>query len=160
MTYSFTHGRAKTEESEKNRILNSLSGRGLEYYGDFDKRIRNRFDEMQRRVKEGNLLCDFANNRLGLKLFCEVLGPYPENMIDPTVGRTDNHKNGYLISNISWQSRKDNLDEMNKRLIESGDHHMIKNNPVFTLVICPHCNYEGPKPQLTRWHFDNCKHRR
>lgn len=25
------------------------------------------------------------------------------------------------------------------------------------LVKCPHCDKEGPKGALTRWHFDNCK---
>ena len=24
-------------------------------------------------------------------------------------------------------------------------------------VTCPHCGRHGPKPQMSRWHFDNCK---
>jgi hypothetical protein len=26
-----------------------------------------------------------------------------------------------------------------------------------SLVTCPHCNKIGPNPQMSRWHFDNCK---
>lgn len=25
------------------------------------------------------------------------------------------------------------------------------------ILTCPHCNTSGGKPQLLRWHFDNCK---
>lgn len=27
------------------------------------------------------------------------------------------------------------------------------------IVLCPHCGKEGIKPNMTRWHFDNCKNR-
>ena len=27
------------------------------------------------------------------------------------------------------------------------------------LVSCPHCNQEGGKSNMKRWHFDNCKHK-
>ena len=25
------------------------------------------------------------------------------------------------------------------------------------LLVCPHCNKQGGKPAMSRWHFDMCK---
>ena len=32
-----------------------------------------------------------------------------------------------------------------------------KANPTHKYVICPHCDKEGAKNAMVRWHFDNCK---
>ena len=44
--------------------------------------------------------------------------------------------------------------EKHKRKISAA--HMGKSMPV---VVCPHCLKEGDVGNMSRWHFDNCKHK-
>jgi hypothetical protein len=41
--------------------------------------------------------------------------------------------------------------------ISNGKNKFVSDNPVNKRIICPHCNKEGPRPQMLQWHFDNCK---
>ncbi len=34
-----------------------------------------------------------------------------------------------------------------------------RNTNIYEQIICPHCNKIGNKPNMQRWHFDNCKKR-
>jgi len=43
--------------------------------------------------------------------------------------------------------------------ISGGTHNFINNHPTKTLIECHHCGKTGPKPQMKRWHLDNCKHK-
>lgn len=41
-----------------------------------------------------------------------------------------------------------------------GDEQKLKlKGRNITKIICPHCNKEGQKTAMTRWHLDNCKER-
>lgn len=49
-----------------------------------------------------------------------------------------------------------------KSAVNSSHNAHCKHNPnykkrVLKPVICPHCGKEGTGPNMTRWHFDNCK---
>lgn len=41
--------------------------------------------------------------------------------------------------------------------ISKGKNKFVSDIPTKIKLLCPHCNKEGPKPQMIQWHFDNCK---
>ena len=56
----------------------------------------------------------------------------------PHYGKTDLHS----------EETKQKFSEMYKGKPRNKPHEIVK---------CPHCNKEGIKPNIKRWHFDNCK---
>ncbi len=74
------------------------------------------FHNIHKRSKRSGLEVDpdFQTTNEGFKAFIEYLGPIPEGMIKPTVGRED-HSKGYIRGNFQWQSRTDNSSEAAKR---------------------------------------------
>jgi hypothetical protein len=44
--------------------------------------------------------------------------------------------------------------DLQRRRIADGTHPFLRQREIVT---CPHCDKDGPKPQMIRWHFDNCK---
>lgn len=80
-------------------------------------------------------------------------------------------------------SKKHSIETKTRMSISKKDMYSGENNPMFgklgknnpnygkkhseesilkmrgekTLVKCPHCNKEGGRPVMKRWHFDNCK---
>lgn len=71
--------------------------------------------------------CDFKLTRADFSKFLDVMGPIPEGMKSPTVGRLD-HSKGYVYDherkrwNFEWQSRADNNREGSLRLWREGNH--------------------------------------
>jgi len=68
---------------------------------------RRHFESMHRSGRQ----TDFPRTLQGFNEFVKYLGPVPEGMVSPTLGRKD-HDLGYLRDNFAWQSRADNTSEM------------------------------------------------
>lgn len=49
------------------------------------------------------------------------------------------------------EKQKQNISEKQKISEKNTFRHKVK---------CPHCNKEGQKPNMLRWHFDNCRNRK
>jgi len=73
-----------------------------------------RFRAFQKRSRSKGLSVSFSDDASGLLLFIEDIGPVPEGMVKPSVGRKD-HSKGYESGNFSWQSYSDNVRESNSR---------------------------------------------
>lgn len=43
------------------------------------------------------------------------------------------------------------------KMKNAAKNRMLHNNPNNIKVTCPHCNKQGSKPIMSRYHFDNCK---
>lgn len=87
-----------------------------------DRRVVRCFNWLQRRCAIANRICDFPRTAEGFLLFAAEMGPIPESIKRPSVGRKD-HDLGYIIGNIKWEEysynvwkqrrpeRQDNVDE-------------------------------------------------
>jgi hypothetical protein len=79
-----------------------------------------RFSGMIDRANKYDLGCDFKKIYDDFKLFIEVMGPVPEDMDRPSIGRID-HSKGYIYDtennrwNFAWQSMRDNISESSTR---------------------------------------------
>ncbi len=64
-----------------------------------------------------------------------------------------NSQRGKKRNTDVWNKGLKTSDEHKEKLSESlkGKKHNLK------LVKCPFCNKEGSGPNMTRYHFDNCK---
>lgn len=104
----------------------SVVSRGLPYYGILRKRFPQHFSSflnMHKRTSQIDV--DFGRSLSGFINFIEYLGVVPKLMISPTAGRLD-HSKGYLRGNFAWQSRFDNLAELNSR--KNCIINAVKNN--------------------------------
>jgi hypothetical protein len=102
-----------SEERAKNIVL----GKGRIYVRDLKLKYPRHFAShkgLNERSIKFNLDNDFPDTREGILLFVKEMGEVPNNMIQPTVGRKD-HDLGYVLGNVEWQSRKDNVIESNIR---------------------------------------------
>jgi hypothetical protein len=74
------------------------------------------FGSMVNRARKGLIDCDFSWGLNEFNRWLEVMGPIPENMKKPTVGRHD-HSKGYIYDkensrwNFRWQERSENSRE-------------------------------------------------
>jgi hypothetical protein len=89
--------------------------RGYTFYGDLRKKYPTHFiswRNMFKRSKESGLPHDpdFSRTVDGFFDFIKYLGPIPENMIKPTIGRKD-HSVGYMKGNFEWQESIENIRE-------------------------------------------------
>lgn len=67
-----------------------------------DVRVLRCFYWMQNRCVRSKRACGFARTKEGYKEFQDEIGPIPENMNRPSVGRID-HDYGYQKGNIKWE---------------------------------------------------------
>lgn len=44
--------------------------------------------------------------------------------------------------------------------ISKGKNKFVSDNPTKTKLVCPHCDKEGPMPQMMQWHFNRCKRKK
>lgn len=72
------------------------------------------FKGMLVRVSTHGLSCDFTPDASSFLEFVEFIGPVPDGMKTPTVGRK-NHNEGYVFGNFEWQSKADNSRESARR---------------------------------------------
>jgi hypothetical protein len=124
------------------------------------------FTRMQQRAPHLLLPCAFAFDEKGYQEFARAIGPIPEGMRSPTVGRYD-HEQGYVYDrdkkrwNFRWQEKAENSSESavrsnfgqfgNRRSASSPRRNSLQ------IVVCPHCKLSGRLPPMRRWHFDRCK---
>lgn len=121
----------------------------------------------------------------GLINFIADLGPVPDGMSSPSIGRLD-HSLGYIPGNFEWQDRWENAkDSHNRRDSESYSklhkgkvyyNDGIKNYRFYPTdpepiklglqlgaikykktSTCPHCNKTGEFRAMKLWHFNKCK---
>jgi hypothetical protein len=92
-------------------------------YGNLARSYRKhfvRFNEMLCRANRLGLECDFERTYDSLEQFIVCMGPIPENISRPSVGRVD-HSKGYVFDieknrwNFAWQSVADNSSEAARR---------------------------------------------
>lgn len=117
------------------------------------------FTRMQQRAVVLVVPCAFAFDEEGYRQFVEVIGPIPDGMRSPTVGRYD-HDQGYVPGNFHWEEKAENSSESatrnkiarlgNRRSAASPRRNSLQ------LVVCPRCGQEGRLPPMKRWHFTNC----
>ena len=91
-------------------------------WGEFlhlDKYALKYFQWMQARSKKGWCSCSFSNDRQGYIDFCREMGPIPDSMIKPSVGRKD-HTLGYQDGNIAWQEFVENCKQTNRQKISAN----------------------------------------
>lgn len=106
----------------------SVLARGYPYYG----RLRSCFPKHWRSFccmhsRSKNIDPRYARTLDGLVNFICDLGPVPNEMVNPTVGRQD-HSIGYFPGNFSWQSKSENSSEIAIR----KQIHLMGTNPVLT----------------------------
>ena len=119
------------------------------------------FTRMCQRAATNGVECAFAYNEEGYRQFAEAIGPIPDGMVSPTVGRYD-HDKGYIPGNFRWQERGENSRESigrNQGLSRRGGL-ASRESPAFNarkIVVCPHCGRAGRLPPMKRWHFERCR---
>lgn len=110
----------------------SVESRGLPYYGNLKKVFPihfKRFKSMNHRRGKVNL--EFRNSVEGFINFIVEIGPIPEGMVFPSVGRKD-HSKGYEVGNFRWQEFSENcsdrtgVDDPHKKLIENNKSGKLK----------------------------------
>lgn len=94
-------------------------------YEGADKRILKYFKWMWGRCIKANRKCDFPRTQEGFDAFCKELGPIPEDMKRPSVGRRF-HDKGYVVGNIVWERYEYNV--WKKRRTEQEVHNSEKEN--------------------------------
>lgn len=62
-----------------------------------------------------------------------------------------NVANGF---NKYWSGKKRSEEDRKKKSMAAM---ITNNNPFREEVVCPHCDKVGQKPNMIRWHFENCK---
>jgi hypothetical protein len=100
----------------------ALDSRGWPYYGVLGKVYPHHlssFKNVQKRVVELSLPCDFEHTVDGFIDFLVYLGDVPPNMVRPSVGRID-HKNGYVRENFRWECLSENSSEGSVRKTLEG----------------------------------------
>ena len=70
------------------------------------------FWHLQSRAKQVGT--DFTDDEFGLFEFIAEIGPYPSDMVRPSVGRKD-HTKGYVRGNFEWQPLSENSGESTTR---------------------------------------------
>ena len=60
------------------------------------------FNNMIERAKRLGVSCDFTYGSDQLDRFIKVIGPVPDDMLQPSVGRHD-HTKGYVVGNAGYQ---------------------------------------------------------
>lgn len=88
----------------EDKIINNKNA--AKYFG-LNKYALNHFRYMQQRVSRDNRVCDFSWDRKGYVEFCKEMGPIPQGMKRPSVGRIS-HDKGYVKGNIRWESHRYN----------------------------------------------------
>lgn len=74
-----------------------------------------------------------------------------------------NRKEAYKYEKTMIQFVNKTLGVFNKQTVDafSTEHrhnlHLANLKQVHDRVECPHCNLQGAKPIMNRWHFNNCK---
>lgn len=58
---------------------------------------------------------------------------------------------------LTWKNRKRSDEDKKNKSIKAKANMENGKNPFSNLVKCPHCDVEGDKGNMMRWHFDNCK---
>lgn len=103
-------GHKFTEE----QVIRRAVGRGLDparaVVANAHPRHNRVFRNTLRRVALYGFPCDFPDTAVGLQAFIDYLGPVPESMTKPSVGRID-HANGYVRGNFMWQEFSENASE-------------------------------------------------
>jgi hypothetical protein len=93
----------------------SCTARGFSYYGNLKSENLIHWSSFSNMHKRSIHISDeFSQTYLGFKNFIDYLGPVPENMIKPSLGRKD-HSLGYIRGNFEWQSLSDNGKEAANR---------------------------------------------
>jgi hypothetical protein len=124
------------------------------------------FTRMQQRALRLTVPCSFAFDESGYEKFAKAIGPIPEGMRSPTVGRYD-HEQGYVYDrakkrwNFRWQDRTENSSESATRSrfawIGNRRSAISPRRNSLQIVTCPHCQLSGRLPPMKRWHFESCK---
>jgi len=110
-------------ESHNYGAFRSITSRGLPYYGEYKQAYPYHwasFCDMHKRKSEIDAL--FSRSFEGFVHFVFYLGPVPEDMIRPSIGRKD-HLVGYKKGNFCWQEFSDNAKE--GRLRNADKHRNI-----------------------------------
>jgi hypothetical protein len=83
------------------------------------------FFNMIHRAKQIGVECQFTLGRKDFGRWCDIVGPIPDDMERPSIGRYD-HSKGYVFDvesnrwNFRWQERSENCRESGRRAVESG----------------------------------------
>lgn len=87
------------------------------------------FKGLQGRVRDGVTTTTWSRTTRGFNAFLKYVGPCPNDMKCPTIGRKD-HEKGYQPGNCSWQEKSDNSREACERYLSSNPSfdHLIKAN--------------------------------
>lgn len=86
----------------------SVLKRGLPYYGRLREEFPIHFHTFSRMHKRNHV--DFPQSNLGLISFILEIGPVPDDMLRPSIGRKD-HSIGYVVGNYAWQEFTENSKE-------------------------------------------------
>jgi hypothetical protein len=115
---------------------------------------------MCQRAATNEIECAFAYNEEGYRQFAKAIGPIPDGMAAPTVGRWD-HNQGYVPGNFRWQEKADNSSEVAVRIgLSRRGGLAVRDSSKFNarqIVVCPHCGRVGKLPPMKRWHFERCR---
>ncbi len=66
------------------------------------------------------------------------------------------HKNDTSWTHY-WDGKKRSDSDKASKSIAAKNNMITGANAFAQQLICPHCSKEGSKPNMIRWHFDNCK---
>lgn len=100
---------------------NEEKRKAKEKYKCDDKRIVKCFCWMQNRCKRNSRRTSFTRTSVGFAAFVAELGPIPERITRPSVGRKD-HNKGYVYGNIVWEQYEYN--RWKRRRTEEEVHHI------------------------------------
>jgi hypothetical protein len=119
------------------------------------------FHDMIKRAKRKNLDCDFERTHESLARFIAHIGPIPEGMVWPSVGRYD-HSIGYVVGNFRWKEYGENAsdgakDTVRDTLARGAHASQTGKTPAYVDITCPHCGKVGNVLNMKRWHFERCK---
>ena len=60
---------------------------------------------------------------------------------------------------MQWRGKSRTTADKAKKSRAAKINVLNKKNPFASELTCPHCLLKGQGPNMTRWHFDNCKHK-
>jgi hypothetical protein len=138
--------------------------------------LRQYFKDMVRRGK--HLGCEFTWGLKDFNRWLDVVGPIPEGIEVPTIGRYD-HELGYVFDtennrwNFRWQEMAENSREgalrsglgrnleHNRRISVLAGLAVAKspNRVGLRIFTCPYCDRVGKGPAMLRHHFNHCPKR-